>query len=339
MLYQLNTGNPAASYKEKLQCPAAVGLSEKHIEEFFASHLHDLIPENQLLLIGQERQWQEEADLFALDRHGTLYIFELKRWQSCPENLLQVMRYGQKFGRYSYEELQDLAHRHQKLQGDLKARHQQYFGLDEPLHESKFNSNQVFVVVTNGVDRDTLEAIRYWSNKGVQIHSLTYKTYLVADKPYIYFDVYNPEQEVLLEENTGIYVVNTNASYMPDIWQDMVANSKAAAYYDRKYAISGIPNGSVVYLYHTGIGIIAKGKAKGGCRKVDFNGDKEEEFNIPLNFDWVLKEKSSWNKAVSAGEINKKLNRGYRFRQTAFSISQELAQAIDDIWKEHQSCH
>ena len=203
MLYQFDTKSPAAAARVPIQSPAAFGIKEKDIELFFAAHLHELIPEDQLMLIGEERQRQEEADLFALDRKGTLYIFELKRWQSASENLLQVMRYGQIFGRYNYAALQDLAHRHQKLEGNLNEKHQKHFDLCEPLPESAFNQDQVFIVVTNGVDRDTLDAIKYWKQKGVRIDSLTYRLYSVEGKPHLWFDVYNPEQDVILEENPG----------------------------------------------------------------------------------------------------------------------------------------
>jgi hypothetical protein len=99
------------------------------------------------MVIGKERRWQEEADLFALDRAGTLYIFELKRWQSSPENLLQVMRYGQIFGRYSYDELQDLARRHEKLQGELQIKHQEHFELEQPLGQLYFFNEPLFACV------------------------------------------------------------------------------------------------------------------------------------------------------------------------------------------------
>ena len=59
------------------------------------------------MIIMQSRQWQEEPDLMAIDRDGHLYIFELKAWESQPENLLQVLRYGQIFkpSKYKIERL------------------------------------------------------------------------------------------------------------------------------------------------------------------------------------------------------------------------------------------
>ena len=336
MFYQFDLKNPTSSPHLPIHSAADLGLVEKHIEDFFATHLQDLIPENQLLLIGQERQYQEEADLLALDRHGKLYIFEIKRWQSSTENLLQVLRYGQKFGRYTYAELQDLAFRQQKLQGSLRERHQLHFELTAPLSESSFNADQVFVLVTNGADRDTLEAIKYWNRKGVRIDNVTYKLYEIDGKPHIYFEVYNPEREVLIEEDHGTFIVNTNATYDSEAWRAMLSAPKAAAYYGRKHAVANIPKGSLVYLYHTGIGIIAKGKAIATFKKADFDGDKDEEFYVPLALEWKLDDPKTWDRAVKAWEINQKLNSGHCFRQTAFAISDDMAATIDTIWQQHQ---
>ena len=46
-----------------------------------------------------------------------------------------------------------------------------------------------------------------------------------------------------------------------------------AAYYDRKNAVRRISKGSTVFLYHTGVGVIAKGKAPGGVQITDYSGD------------------------------------------------------------------
>ena len=101
MLYKLNTDEIESSRRIDIRTPADFDLKEQDIENFLKSRLGEIVSEDQLMLIGQERKGQEEADLLALDKDGILYIFELKRWQSDQENILQVMRYGQIFGRYS----------------------------------------------------------------------------------------------------------------------------------------------------------------------------------------------------------------------------------------------
>ena len=330
MFYELRTDDIKKSVPIRLKTPYDVGLKEKHIEDFLKSRLDEIVSADHLMLIGQERSLQEEPDLLALDKAGVLYIFELKRWQSNQENILQVMRYGQIFGRYTYSELEALAKRQQKLDGLLAQKHQEYFELDTELSESKFNHKQVFVLVTNGLDRDTISAVNFWSKMGVRIECAPYRIYAIGGKPYIQFDTYNPDDEIPSEENTSFFIVNTNRSYMSDAWKDMIGKDKASAYYDRKGSVRNISKGSVVYLYHTGIGVIAKGTAKSGYATTDYDGDKDEEFYVSLRFDWTLDE-SEWGKAPKAWEINKQMKSGHRFRQPVFSISEEMAKAIDKI--------
>ena len=335
MLYELNLAQLATSERVSIERPDTLGVTEKHIEEFLAAHLVELIPEDQLMLLAQERQFQEEADILALDRHGTLFIFELKRWKSSAENLLQVMRYGQIFGRYDYQRLEELVRRQQRLEGSLREKHSEYFGLSAPLPEESFNVDQRFVVVTNGVDRDTLEAIKYWSHKGVRIDSLTYKLYRVQGLPHIQFDTYNPELDVLFEENPGVYIVNTNTTYMEHAWREMLGDGKigrAAAYYDRKNAVQRISKGSTVFLYQTGVGIIAKGKATSGYMVTDYDGDAGEQFYVPLQFEWALVNPEDWVcLAPRAHEINARTGSSHRFRQTVFNAPATMKTAIDEI--------
>jgi hypothetical protein len=53
---------------------------EKELEDLLAENLWDVLFEgNELMPILQERAWQAEADIYALDRQGDLFIFELKR--------------------------------------------------------------------------------------------------------------------------------------------------------------------------------------------------------------------------------------------------------------------
>lgn len=335
MLYELNTADISESIRMKIKSPCDFQILEKHIEEFLKSRLNEIVSEEQLMLVGQERSWQEEADLLALDKNGVLYIFELKRWQSNQENLLQVLRYGQIFGRYSYQELEDLVKRQQKLEGSLRERHKEYFELDTALTESAFNNDQVFILVTNGIDRDTISAVNYWAQKGVKIECAPYRIYDIGGKPYIQFDTYSPDDEVVIEENTNFFIVNTNKSYMPNEWKNMIGDGekgKASAYYDRKDSICRISQKSVVYLYHTGVGIIAKGIANSGFKKTDYEGDGGEEYYVPLKFEWAIENEDNWSlKAPKAWEINKKTSSSNRFRQTVFSISNKMAKAIDDI--------
>ncbi len=334
MLYRINAEKIESSERIEIRTPADLHLKEKHIEDFLKSRLEEVVSEDQLMLIGQERQGQEEPDLLALDKDGLLYIFELKRWESSHENILQVMRYGQIFGRYTYKELEAYAQR-QKLKGPLKKEHCDYFSLPKELDESEFNKDQKFVLVTNGVDGDTISAIQFWSDKGVKVQCSPYRIYDIDGIPYIQFDTYNPKNEVIFEQKTNFYVVNTNKTYMPDAWKDMLkdgTDGKASAYYVRKNSVGSISKDDRVYLYHTGVGVIASGIALSEYGTTDYGDDKDEEYYVPLKFRWALPDETLWDQtAPKAWEINGRCNSGHRFRQTAFSISEEMADAIDSI--------
>ena len=336
MLYKLDSERIESSSRVPIRSPADLGLKEKDIENFLKSRLPEVVSEDKLMLIGQERPFQEEADLLALDEGGVLYIFELKRSTSEPKNLLQVMRYGQIFGQYTYRQLENLANKQQGLDDGsaLKARHKIHFDLDKELSEKEFNQDQVFVLVTNGMDSNTISAVKYWSKKGVRITCSPYRVYRIENAPYIQFDTYDPDAEVLSEENVDSYIVNTNSTFMSGAWKDMIGDcfeGKAAAYYDRKWSVCKITMNSHVYLYHNKVGIIAKGVAKSTYQKADCNGDKDEEFFVELKFDWALQEDAWPERAPTPWEINQKLRTGHRFRQTVFAINEAMAKAIDSI--------
>ena len=333
MLYKLDTEDIKRSTHAKIARLADFGLTEWNLEEFLSSRLTEVISEEHLMLIGQERRFQEEADLLALDKDGGLYIFELKRWEATSENLLQVLRYGQIFGRYTYQELENLAQRHGQLDGSLQTRHADFFGIS-PLEESDFNRDQVFVLITNGADEDTISAINYWSGKGLKVVCVPYGVYDIGGAPYLRLHPYNPAGEVVVERRTNFFVVNTNRTNMSKVWREMRGDrvtGKAAAYYDRKGAIRRIPERAVVFLYHNRVGIIAKGTSTSTFQSRCFNGHQDEEFYVPLSFDWALRKRDWEERAPTAAQINGMLGTGYKFRHTVFAISEKMADAIGQI--------
>src|SRR5207249_5211245 len=104
-------------------------------------------------------------DLMTVDKNGDLYIFELKAWESHSSNLLQVLRYGQMYGGSRYADLDVWYQRASGQTQSLMAAHHAKF--DVELREEDFNRKQVFVVMTNGLDYRTREAIEYWRISGL----------------------------------------------------------------------------------------------------------------------------------------------------------------------------
>jgi predicted RNA-binding protein with PUA-like domain len=311
-----------------------IGWTEKDLENLISENITKLIPENQLMVLFQEKPFLEAADIYALDKEGNLYIFELKRWKSNQENILQVLRYGQIYGQYSYEQLQDMLRNYKKMPDlDLAEKHFEYFRevMEDKLSPNNFNRKQKFIVVTNGNDLQTLNAIKYWQDKGLDIESIIYKVYKIGNEILLDFNPYNPEREVIIEEEEGCFIVNTNITWSKTNYREMLNEEKASAYYDRKNGITRIKKGDEVFLYHTGVGIIAFGKAIDNWKSKDIYGDKNEEYYIKLRFDWKIDPDVEADRAVKAWEINNELKSGHRFRQTVFSISKEMAEVIKKL--------
>ena len=194
------------------------------------------------------------------------------------------------------------------------------------------------MLITNGADEDTISAINYWSGKGLKVVCVPYGVYDIGDTPYLRLHPYNPAGEVVVERRTNYFVVNTNRTHMPRVWREMLGDrvtGKAATYYDRRWAITGIPRDAIVFLYHTRVGVIAKGRSKSTFQRADFNGDEDAEFYVPLEFQWALKKRNWEERAPTAAQINGMLCAGHRFMQAVFAISEEMADAIDQIAREN----
>ena len=156
----------------------------------------------------------------------------------------------------------------------------------------------------------------------------------MVDKKIIYeFNPYNPENELIIEVEEGYFIVNTNVTWSQTNYKDMLNQKKASGYYERKYGISYIKKGDTVFLYHTGVGIVAYGKTSGTYKMADVNGDKDGEYYVELEFEWKIDPDTEPDQAVKAWEINEKLKSGHRFRQTVFSISREMADTIKELSK------
>ena len=309
------------------------GLHEKDLENLISKRIEQLVRTDQLMVIMQERSRKEEPDILAVDESGTLFIFELKRWEGRSENILQVLRYGQKFGRYEYDRLNwffQFYSRAGQREVSLNEAHKDYFGLSECLKKADFNKTQQFVVVTNGLDYDTWDAIAYWKTKGLRISPLIYRLYVLSDKLYIDFDPFGPVPDAPKDPEGGLYVVNTNLTYDRDAYKEMVSERKGAAYYDRKYAIRNIQASDTVCLYHVGVGVIGIGKAKTDYRTKDIDSDANAEYYVPIDFEYLVDIfEDNWTEnAVPAWEINKRFGTSHRFRQTVFKLPSEFAEFI-----------
>ncbi len=331
MLYKLNKDNKKEYKKVKRVTLAEIGWREKDLEDLISNNIVDFISSNDLMPIFTERTRQEEPDILAIDSNGDLYIFELKRWEGKQENLLQVLRYGQLFGNSTYDELNALYRKYQKNnQANLLKDHSLYFFKSEndTLTNDQFNQKQHFLIVTNGVDQNTIESIIYWKNNGLNLDAIVYWVFEIEEEHYIEFNMYSNTENFLVYES-NCYILNTNKKSNEKYTEEMLSEHKAAAYYPGwREKIQKLQKGDIVFLYESGVGIRAYGKADGILNTKDCDGYKDYEYNMNLNNFKIL------DKAISASEIRETIKHGLNFRQTLFSISEEDAEAIKKYIKQ-----
>ena len=261
----------------------------------------------------------------AIDKNGHLFIFELKAWEAHPSNLLQVLRYGQLYGPSKYTDLDAWYKKATDPSQSLMVAHEAKFATK--FNEEDYNKKQVFVVMTNGLDYKTREAIQYWRSCGLDIRPWVYRLYdgssndiLLEMSPFRVDD--NPYEDIA----EGYYILNTNISNDPGYHDDMLTNHKAAAYFaPPKLKIEQLSKNDVVFLYQSGVGIVAVGKADGKLVKAPYQGDPQfpdEEYYMKLhNFKKV-------DPPLAAADIKRTTGVNYCFMQTMFGLDATSGKSI-----------
>ncbi len=304
---------------ERLQ---SFGLDERGLQEILFKSLDRLFPDDELILLMQSRQWQEEPDLMAVDRDGALFIFELKAGESESSNLLQVLRYGQMYGPWRYAELNARYQKATDQSQSLKTAHAAKFGTD--LKEDQFNCKQVFVVMTNGIDRKTREAVQYWRKCGLDVRPWVYRVYPAgADAMHLEISAFRVQDNPYEDIAEGYYILNTNFSNDEADHEDMLSKGKAAAYYEPwKFSIERLARNDVVFLYKSGEGIVAVGEADGKLMKCPHEDEPEQEYSMKLlRFQRVPQ-------ALTAAEIKTITGINHVFMRTMFGLDAESGKAI-----------
>jgi hypothetical protein len=333
MIYHLDSNNRTRLKKVKQTSLAAIGWSEKDLENLVVANMDKVIAYDSLMVIFQERKLQEEPDIMALDRKGDLYIFELKRWASNQENLLQVLRYGQLYGDSRYDQLNRFYQKYKKNnQVSLINDHKQYFALsdDDQLQKHAFNLQQHFLIITDGTDFETRSSVYYWRSKGLSIEAIPFRVFKTNQgEPMIEFQLYSPES-INMETPDGGFIFNTNFTNDPRDHDDMLSNCKVAAYYRPwKNKIKKIKKGDKVFLYQSGVGIVAMGKGSGDLVKANRYGSDAEE-HIEQEYSMKLKEFIKLSHPMHAGEIKKalQLSKNYPFVSTMIPIGEEKGELL-----------
>lgn len=143
------------------------------------------------------------------------------------------------------------------------------------------------------------------------------------------------ENQSAMERVQGsFYILNTNISNSAEDDADMLLHHKAAAYHaPAKFSIKRIRKGDRVFLYRSGIGVVAVGIGSGDLKIRNYHDDpsqEDEEYYTPLNDFHKL------GKPLSASDTKTVANANYTFMGTLFEIS---AQEGVRLWEHiHKEC-
>jgi hypothetical protein len=313
------------------------GKRESDLQRVLYDNLDRLFRDDELLPIMQSRAFQEEPDVMAWDKEGNLYIFELKAWESNHSNLLQALRYAQIFGSAKYEELNTIFKKHSTSDAALGEVHKERF--DSFLSKEDYNRRQVLVIVVNGLDFRTREAVRYWRSCKLDVRPWVYRVYgdgPSASKIALEISCFSVEDNPYEDLAAGYYILNTNSKHGLQDHNDMINNQKAAAYFSPwKRKIQRLGKGDRVFLYQSGRGIVAMGQANGELKIRDYQDNpryKDEEYWMKLtNFICV-------DPPFSAAEIKSLTDVEYVFMSTMFGLGMEAGEKLAVEVKKRAKC-
>jgi len=331
MLYKLNKiGNKFVAMDP---LPFSRIPLEKELEDLLAQNLWDVLFEgSELMPIFQERVWQPEADIYALNEQGDLVLFELKRAQAQAGAVHQALRYCEKAGRYRYDDLERKLrdYRSDETLG-LQEEHQLGFDLERPLDKSNFNTNQHLIIVGSASDRELARHVAYWKSKGLSLDFIPYRLYQIAGEDY--FEFFSKPYDI--HSNPALVkgvIFDTNKSYSSEsIWY-MCEGNRVAAFGGIKGIVHSLNKKDIVFLYHKGKGIIAAGEVKS-----DVKEDKDEDA-LYRDLKWLtpIPEKGQPLKAMSASDIERAMGFGFFWAKTMkppFLTGEEAIKLLAELKK------
>lgn len=329
MLYKL--GKSAKKFDSIDPLPFSGLPLEKELEDLIAQNLWDVLFEDSPLMpIRQERSWQPEADIYALNEHGDLAIFELKRAHADGGAVHQALRYCEKAGRYSYEKLEEMLRAYRKGRSvDLQQEHQISFDLEHPLDRSAFNRRQDLFIVGGAGDDELIRNVAFWKSKGISLNFIPYRVYEIAGDSYFEFFSLPHDQH----SNPGLakgVIFDTNLSYNEaSIWY-MCDGARVAAFGSIKGIISSFNKGDIVFLYHKGFGVVAAGEVKSEVKE-DAHADA-----MYRDLKWLTPTptKGTVLKAMSVAQIKQVTGRNFYWAKTMkppFLNKEDAAQLLGEL--------
>ncbi|TXH95268.1 MAG: DUF91 domain-containing protein [Rheinheimera sp.] len=265
MLYKLSHHQPGLSIEPvAFKDFSHFGHLEKAQEDLIARNILDvLFEESGLMPIFQERSYQAEADIYALNERAELFIFELKRAAAGVDAVQQLLRYAQEAGRWSFAQLQAKYHSYSQQQSCLLKAHQEAFQLEHPLDARQFNRRQKLLVIGSAADDGLLESVEYWQRQGVAIEFLPYRVYEIGAEQYFEFFALPHDRHTNPQLAKGV-LFDTNRSWDEQAIWYMFENQRVAAFGDAKNSVAALHPGDLVFLSHPQLGVVGAAKVRKG---------------------------------------------------------------------------
>lgn len=232
--------------------------------------------------IFQERQWQAEADIYALNERGELVIFELKRASADKDAVHQALRYAQDAGQWSYQKLAKKFEEYSNSSVSLVAAHKEAFSLEHELEPKEINNKQHLLVIGSAADESLISSVDYWKKNGISIDFLPYRVYELAGQKYFEFFAFPYDIHKNPGDVKGV-LFDTNRSWDENSIWSMMENSRLEAYGDAKRFVHHVHVGDIVFFSHKWCGLIAAAKVKGEVKAPDSETlYRDVEFLTPI---------------------------------------------------------
>ncbi|WYD81845.1 MAG: hypothetical protein V8K32_05545 [Candidatus Electrothrix gigas] len=314
MLYKLGSSNEKFDKLEPVVFKdfSSFGNLEKDLEELIAKSILDVLFEDASLMpIFQERQFQAEADIYALNEKGELIIFELKRGAAGEGAVHQALRYAQEAGQWSFATINNKYHQYSSPESDLLKDHQEAFNLEHSLEAKELNKKQHLIIIGSAADDSLINAVDYWKRQGISIDFLPYRIYEINNEKYFEFFALPYDKHKNPSDIKGV-MFDTNRSYDEEsIWY-MMENKCVAAFGDAKRFVEYVYPGDIIFFSHKWTGLIAAAKVKKG----NIKAPDDETLYQDVEFLTPFPQKGETIKAMPFSEVSSITGKSFFWART-----------------------
>jgi hypothetical protein len=330
MLFEIKKNKTGKPERVEPSTLTEQGWREKDLENYLRDNLVHLIGDD-LMVIGQSRPYEPEADLTALDHFGDLWFFELKKEPTSSDNLLQVMKYSQTAAAYTIDDLDDIYSAFKGASDSLAVEFCKHFGHLSPTAAQqwgdKIGRQHHLVVIADGADEETVQAVSHWQRHGLDIQLWPYRIHPGKNGTFRLElpDLFIKGRQIS-RGGPGIFLVNTCRQNEPTSAMEkyMLKHQCALATCEPwVFKINRILTGSRVLLYANREGIVALGVATAEKRTIQW--EEREPGRLV-----VLRDYKKLKAPLAADSIRKLAGKNYPLLQTVRRLPDEIG---EQVWK------